>query len=138
MTLIEKAAHHMRPPIMAIGGFLIPIVLLRWRRREAWLILSMSVMPQAWYPYGVLPLLTIGTSLRESCILALFASVAVAPNFLPYDFHSAEMVRIGGAIMVLAAYIPAVVVVLLRPNEPAIPTEANVRPVDHGVVITGL
>jgi hypothetical protein len=106
-----------RPPVMRLGGFLILLVLLRWRRPEAMIVALMAVMPQTWYPYNWLPLLALASTYREACILTIVASVGtVAGEYAVYGLPSNEVVSVGGGYGVAFAYLPAVWMILRRPN----------------------
>ncbi len=114
ITVVRSGSSHIEPAVMQTGGFLIPLVLLRWRSRDAWLVMLMALLPQTPYPYSVLPLLTIAKTFRESLFLSFASLGLLATNFLPGDIHSLAMVPTLGMIAVLASYLPAVAVVVLR------------------------
>jgi hypothetical protein len=109
-------AHHMGAPVIRLGGVFTLLVLLRWRRWEAWLVLALVCMPQTWGWYNALMLFVIPATWREACVLALVSSVgAISAGYLigPFDsFYSFQ-----GAVMVATAYLPATFIVLRRPNE---------------------
>ena len=113
-------AHHMAPPITRFGGPLVALVLLRWRRWEAWLLLTLVCMPHTWGWYNVLTLFVIPATYREACVLALMSSAgAVLAGYLIQPGMSIEGFE--GAMIVLTAYLPATVMVLRRPNAPPSP-----------------
>jgi hypothetical protein len=113
-----RNARFMDPPITRFGGFLVLLALLRWRRPEAWLIVGLACMPQAWGWYNTLPLFTIPATWRESVAMAVvatagawIASSSIHPvNSLPelYDWI--------GTVIAITAYLPATLLVLRRPN----------------------
>ncbi|MEO8195065.1 MAG: hypothetical protein ABI681_14525 [Gemmatimonadales bacterium] len=126
---LVRQASQLQPPILGFGGFLVLAVLWRWRERDARLILLMAVVPQMWLPYSTLPLLSVAKTLRESLVLAIVTSIgALLPNFFTKDFHTPEMVRLGRMIVVATAYLPAVVMVLRRPNPGTPPSESEGPP----------
>ena len=113
----------MSAPILRLGGPLIALVLLRWRRREAWLVFTMACVPQSWDWYNVLPLLTVAATYREAYLLSLVSTIGgfIAAS-LAMSIHShGELFRLGGATMVVFAYLPAVIAVLRQPTETEMP-----------------
>lgn len=107
----------MRPPLTQTGGFLIPLVLLRWRRKEAWLIMAMALLPASWGWYNVVALITVAATWHEAIALsALSTAGSLISGFIPMgDLDT--FYRVTGAMLVASAYLPAVAVVLKRPNK---------------------
>jgi hypothetical protein len=120
---LARVAGNVRPPIGRFGGILVLLVLLRWRRREAWLVLAMAVMPATWGWYNALMLLTIAKTYREACVLSLMSTAGgtLGGYFIPPVRTMDEFDRFAGAVLVATAYLPAVFVVLRRPNEGELP-----------------
>ena len=113
-----RDAHQLTAPITRIGGFTIALVLLRWRRPEAWLVLMLACTPQTWYPYNALVLLALPNTFRESCALSLVASCGVLLGLILVDnWQGQEANRVLGNLMVATAYLPATMMILRRPNE---------------------
>jgi hypothetical protein len=113
-------AHHMGAPVTRLGGVFTLLVLLRWRRWEAWLLLAMVCTPQTWGWYNALMLFVIPATWREACVLALFSSLgAILGGYLIGPVESFEAFQ--GSLMVATAYLPATLIVLRRPNEGAPP-----------------
>jgi hypothetical protein len=109
---IIRNMQEMKSPVLAFGGPFILLVLLRWRRKESWLIVSMALLPQNWGWYATLPLLSVGKNFRESALLSIVSTLGIiAGGFLPGTEHNI------GAMLVATAYLPAVIVVLRRANE---------------------
>jgi hypothetical protein len=114
---VIRAGEQLRPPIVRFGGPVILIVLLRWRRAEAWLVFLMACMPQTWGWYNVLTLLAIATTYREACVLSLVSSIgALAAVWFIRDSSSPASYPAWGAALVAFAYLPATIAVLRRPN----------------------
>ena len=108
--------HDLTPPVMRLGGFLVLLVLIRWRRPEAWLIATMALMPQTWGWYNVLVLLVIARTYREACVLSLVSSLGMLGSLIYIsDFRPPTYPR-WGAAMIAFAYLPSVIAVLRRPN----------------------
>lgn len=106
-----------RPAVFNLGGPLILLVLLKWKRPEAWIIAVMALMPQTWFPYNWIALLTLPDSYRGACLLCIVTSVGgLAGEYAVYGIANAEAWRVGGAYSVAFAYLPATFMVLRRPN----------------------
>lgn len=107
-------------PILAPFGVLLTLALLRWRNREARLLLAMACVPQLLLFADQLPLMLVARSAREATLLtvggwvaALFWYVAEADKYGAVSF---------AAPYVLAGcYLPALWIVLRQPNRGAVP-----------------
>lgn len=118
LALLRSSTAHMKAPILRPGGFVVLVLLTRWRRPESWLVLAMACMPQTWDSYNVLPLLTIAGTYQEATLASLTASLGALTSIY-YIQHSGsldELFQVGGTLMVVYAYIPAVFIILGRPN----------------------
>jgi hypothetical protein len=114
---IIRSGEQLSAPITRLGGGFILLVLLRWRRPEAWLVFIMACMPQSWAWYNALMLLAIPATYREACVLSLTSSVgALAAVYFIRDSSSATSYPAWGAALVAFAYLPATIAVLRRPN----------------------
>jgi hypothetical protein len=113
-----QTSDHFTPPILQFGGPAIALVLLRWRRPEAWLVFVAACSPQTWYPYNGLILLVVAATYREASVLSLVSSVGWILAFLTADGkpRSPETRAIMSAILIAACYLPATIVVLRHPN----------------------
>ncbi|MDP9178906.1 MAG: hypothetical protein M3O61_14575, partial [Gemmatimonadota bacterium] len=123
LALVSQRSGHMSPPILRLGGPLIALVLIRWRRREAWLVFTMACTPQTWDWYNALPLLTVAATYRQAYVLSLVSTAGgFIAVYLAMQIHSQDqLLRLGGATMVVFAYLPAVVAVLRQPTETEMP-----------------
>ncbi len=106
-------------PVRKMGGFVLLLAALRWRQREARLLLCLAVIPQvsSWYE-ALLPLLVART--RRECQVLSMMSAAGYLLMIPLAFiNSTGEIAIPtvGNMMVAFAYLPALIVVLRRPNE---------------------
>lgn len=113
-----QATDHFTPPILQFGGPAIALVLLRWRRPEAWLVFAAACSPQTWYPYNGLILLVVAATYREASVLSLVSSAGWIVAFLagdgkPRSPHTREIMA---AMLIAACYLPATIVVLRHPN----------------------
>ena len=118
------------PAVLRFGGFLIPLVLLRWRRREAWLIMLLACIPQTPSLYDAVPLFAVPIGLRQCTALGLSANVAFLAlvTGLGFAADATYGTRVT-TLSVLFMYLPAVGIVLTRPNdsEPATVRERFTR-----------
>jgi hypothetical protein len=112
-----RGATHLTAPIISVGGFVVLLSALRWRRPEARLILLLACVPQTGSWYEALPLLLVAQTRRESQILSLVSSLGfLSIRFLIHGQPEAQFNREVSALMVAFAYLPAMIVVLRRPN----------------------
>lgn len=112
------SSNNMEPPIVRFGGVLILLVLFRWRRPESWLVLSLACLPQSWGWYGALPLLLIPNTLHESLLLAAVATFGayLGASIIPELASADAFFGWVGSMIVLTMYVPAVLIILRRPN----------------------
>ena len=103
---------------MRFGGLFVLLTLLRWRRPEARLILFLACVPQVGSWYELLPLFLVPVTMQESMALVISSSLGF---LLYYQFGAGrselEINQQIGALMVAFGYLPAVIMVLRRPNE---------------------
>jgi hypothetical protein len=108
-------------PVLRPGGFLVLLVLIRWRRPEAWLVALMAAMPQTSYSYNLLPLLAIGSTYRESAFLSITSSIgSLAMVYLTDAVGTPAAISAGSALLIALGYLPAVIVILRRPARVAV------------------
>jgi hypothetical protein len=89
-----------RAPVMNLRGFgfVILLVLFRWRRPESWMVATMAVLPQAWFPYNWLLLLTLADTYREALVLTILMSVGgLAGEYVVFGMAALKAARVGGA-----------------------------------------
>jgi hypothetical protein len=108
-----------RPAVMRLGGFLALLVLLRWRRPEAWLVAVLACVPQTAAFYSTLPLFTVPRNFKESCILLGTTMIGgfLGAMFVGMPKSLSQLDSFVGALQIFTIYLPVVVFVLLRPNE---------------------
>lgn len=115
---LVRNASHLSIPIARLGGPLILLALIRWRRPEARLILFLACVPQTGAWYEALPLLLVAQTRRESQILSLVSSTGfILIRFMIHGQPEVEFNRQVSTLMVAFAYLPAMIVVLRKPNE---------------------
>lgn len=107
-------------PIMTPTGVLLGLAALRWRQREARLLIAMALVPQLLFFADQLPLMLVARNRREALLLALGGWLSAGFWFV---HQSAEF----GAVLAAAPYVmagvylPALWIVLRRPNEGPLP-----------------
>ena len=109
-------ATHMVPGVLLPGGVLVLLALLKWRRAEARLLLSMACIPHTLSLYECVPLFLVVRRSWEGLLLVACAVIAYAcwqssdrPTF---DAHQAWAAR--WSLWML--YLPCTALVLTRPN----------------------
>lgn len=115
---VVQDVDYFQPPILTLRGAAIALVLLRWRREEAWLVFLAACMPQTWYPYNGLMLLAVARTYREACFLSLLSSAGwlVCYQYFVGGFRSEETRFAMQSCLIAVGYLPAVLLVLGRPN----------------------
>ena len=124
-----RGAPHRIIALYPWGGWLTLLAVFRWRRPEARLLVVLSLVPQTVMAYAILPLMLVPRTPREHAVLiaggtlaaALFARIGPPMNPLHADgFAWADRAHaVSVPLVVWLAYVPAVVMVLRRPNEVA-------------------
>jgi hypothetical protein len=111
-------ADYFRPPILSVEGVVIALVLIRWRRPEAWLIFLAASLPQTWYPYNGLILLTVALTYREAAVLSLVSSFGWLVTYAWFvgEWRSPETRAVMQNVLIAFGYLPAVILVLRRDN----------------------
>jgi hypothetical protein len=115
--LAVKNAPHVRAPLTRLGGPLLLLALLKWRRRDARVLLFLSALPHTPSLYDLLPLFVTARTRRQSAVLALlshvlfFIVVARGP-FVTFDLYADAL----GELAVFCVYLPALALVLRRRN----------------------
>jgi hypothetical protein len=118
-----RTADHMRAPITQPLGWLIALVLLRWRYSESWLVFVAACLPQTLMWYSFLVLLATARTYREACYTSLISSIGYFVVHLVAETQPQReptgMILWG--IVVLTCYLPVVIMLLRRPAVPAGP-----------------
>jgi hypothetical protein len=118
-------AEHFRPYVLRPGGALLVLALLRWRRPEARWLAVIACVPGTPGVAEALVLFAFPMTLRQCLCLALLTHV---PNFLMMRAHFESFAAYtdrSSLLMLGFVYLPALVVILRRPNEGAIPSWAE-------------
>jgi hypothetical protein len=101
-------------PLLVFPGPLLLFALLRYRDRDAWLLLLSSLMPQRWF-FDSFTLWLIPKSRREIVLTAGFSWGAGIWRWFHQPLNFTEV----GRASVLFFYLPMLLVLLLRKNSPS-------------------
>lgn len=115
-------APHFKPHLTRPLGFLLLLAVLRWRRPEARWLLALGVIPQAPSFYDQMLLSVICLTSREALVFAASTIVLffyVGFNTPQPDYESWGRLVGNGTLWI--CYLPALAMVLRRPNEGAVP-----------------
>lgn len=118
-AVIQRSPHHHAPVTLWYGGPLLLAALLKWRRREARLLIVMACVPQVLLFYDQLPLGLIAASERERLIFVWLNVVgSIGFLFASGSRHGALVadVREAAPWVLWCVYIPCLIMVLRRPN----------------------
>jgi len=109
-------------PWRVFGGILLIASVTRWRRPEARMLAVLTFVPSSPIAYEALPLFVIPQTKREMMVLALLSDVMflVMSNLSAQQETAAYFARARLAIVWLM-YLPALTLVLRRPNRGDIP-----------------
>jgi hypothetical protein len=111
------------PPLLRPGGFLMLLALLRWRRPEGRLLAALCCLPHVTTLYETLPLFLVPSNRHQAyLLLGLSYLAAVWQAWLVPTGSLLEQVVGRWPVLLVCLYLPAVVMVLLRPNEAPGPT----------------
>jgi hypothetical protein len=109
-------AHH-APALTGVGALAL-LSILRWRRPEGRLLFAMTVLPHGLYFYDELPLWLLAQTRREAIVLTLTSWL----GWLGWNIASpGPRVPDSAPWAVAALYLPALVMLLRRPNAGQIP-----------------
>jgi len=103
-------------PMLVFPGPLLVLALLRYRERDAWLLLFASIMPQRWF-FDAFTLWLIPRSRRELVLTSLLSWGAGIWRWYHQPLTFTEV----GRAVVLFLYLPMLIVVLARRTSPSAP-----------------
>lgn len=116
----QRTPVNYQAPITIMGGPLLLLSLLRWKRPEARLLLVMAIVPQSLIFYDQLILWLIPKTFKESASLVIISSIgwllgtygATGVGQVPDEY---------GPVILMTIYLPCLAMVMRRPNEGALP-----------------
>jgi hypothetical protein len=131
-TTAQERGNYDVPLTASFAGPLILAALLRWRRPEARLLVLMACVPQSFFFYDQVPLWLVPATFWESALLTglawaaravygtSFNAIGAAP---PEQFSelAAALARLMRSLLVITLYLPAMLLVLRRPNVGDVP-----------------
>ena len=105
------------------GGFLPLFCLARWRRPEARLLAAHVCVPITLMAYETVPLFLVPRTFWEAAVLVgcSFAQHRLTMAVTPVPWTHERMTATSGVLFVLLLYLPAMVMVLRRPNIGPVP-----------------
>jgi hypothetical protein len=131
------AGAHIKAPVTTLGGPLVFLALLRWRRPEARLLVALACVPHTTLLYETLPLFLVPESWRQSILLVALNWIAqiLVITFQPYD-SLADRARMSASLSMALLYLPCLIMILRRPNEGVIPAWIEKRVVRCRALLT--
>ena len=116
-----QTGSELNAPIIRPAGFLIALALLRWRQPEARLLFAVACVPQtsSWYE-TLLPLLVARTK-REMQVMVFASGVGYLMQIVLLNEKREIATTDIGILIVVLIYLPALAIVLRRPNEGDLP-----------------
>jgi hypothetical protein len=117
-----RSAPHFKAPVVRPFGFALLLALLRWRRPEARLLAALALVPQTPTFYDHVFVFTVARTFRESlaltvCTFAVFFVIGFNAPLPSFDAWGDLLAR----ATVYLIYLPALVMVLRRPNTGDVP-----------------
>jgi hypothetical protein len=110
-------------PWRVMGGALVLLAVTRWRRPEARLLTVLALVPSAPIVYEALPLFLIPRTKLQMITLALLSDVMyLAMANLSAQHETIAYYARARLAIVWLLYVPALIMVLRRPNEGEVPT----------------
>ena len=117
---LNLAAPH-PAPLFTLAGVVCALAALQWRRDDARLVLGMAAVPQLAMFADQLPLLLVARTRIQAMSLAVLSHVGGVLWLLTRD-PKAHPAWDAANLVIASMYLPALVLVLQRPNEGALPS----------------
>jgi hypothetical protein len=117
-----RGAAHVRSLITLPGGFLLLAAVLKWRRPEARLLVAYAVVPHTTLLYEAIPAMLVPDTWQQMLTLTIGSILAYGIESTAIHANTAPtLIARQGMVTTLCIYLPALVLVLRRPNEGAAP-----------------
>jgi hypothetical protein len=114
--LLVQSTGHFRAPVLALGGPLLLLALLRWRRADARVLLACACVPHTPVVYDLVPLVMLVRTNREALVFAVLTYAALLAQASFVTNMSAEA-AMAARILNVVVYLPALGLVLSRRND---------------------
>jgi hypothetical protein len=85
LNAVQNTAHY-KAPIQRIGGFLLLLAWLQWRRPEARLLGALALIPHTTSVYELLPILLVPQTGRDFAVLLALSYLATAIVYIKFPF----------------------------------------------------
>jgi len=116
LRAVRRSSFHYAPILTPIGPVLL-LALTRWRRPEARLLTVLSVLPSSPHLYELLPLFVIPKTWRQMALLSASTAIPyILQVLLSRDGELGPYIARGRWFVVLFGYLPALFLILRRPN----------------------
>jgi len=121
--LIQADTSHMKAAVTQPFGAAVLLLLLRWKRPEAWVVLITACLPQTLMWYSFLVLLAFPATYREACVLSLVSSAGflIAQWIAAVNPVEPRTGTILWTVVVITTFLPVSIAILRRPNEGELP-----------------
>ena len=123
LHLLRADTGHMKAAVTQPFGAVVLLLVLRWRRPEAWIVLLVACLPQTLMWYSFLILLAFPATYREACLLSLISSLGYLLVQRVAETHPVEP-RTGTmlwTLVVCTTFLPTTIAILRRPNTGPLP-----------------
>ncbi|GLC26662.1 hypothetical protein [Roseisolibacter agri] len=118
-------APHMSAPVAhwRVGGPLVLLALLRWRRPEARWLVALACVPQSTVPYEAVYHMVMPASRVAALAMTVLSYAAGYAHYriVQVATSTQQLQYLAGDALVLFYYLPTLVLVLRRPNEGSVP-----------------
>jgi hypothetical protein len=110
-------------PVTIVGGPLLLLALLKWRRPEARLLVALSIAPQLLLFYDQLLLWLVPKTWRESLLLTVLSWIALFIGNKGFGANPStrEVVSAYATPILLLLFLPSLAMVMRRPNTGDVP-----------------